>query len=133
MKIGILKEGGNERRVALIPADVAKLKKQEVEVIVEADAGAQAYNPDADYTEAGASVGSRDEVLKCDVIVGINPPVSEDLGKIGEGKILICLLQPLTDHALVQELLDKNISALSMDAIRSAFTLAARRSTTTSR
>ena len=57
MKIAVAKEIEIcERRVALIPDTVAKLVKQDLEVLVEAGAGEQAFFGDADYEAAWAKI-----------------------------------------------------------------------------
>ena len=64
MKIAIPSEARNgERLVALVPKDIAALKKQKVEIHVEAGAGSEAFIPDADFGDAGAMLGSRQQVL----------------------------------------------------------------------
>ena len=75
MTIGILKEGGNENRVVLLPEHVARLVKKKFPVAVEKDAGLAAFATDDSYKEAGATLVSRAEVLKdADMLLCINPP-----------------------------------------------------------
>ncbi|NNE42747.1 MAG: NAD(P)(+) transhydrogenase (Re/Si-specific) subunit alpha, partial [Gemmatimonadetes bacterium] len=59
-----------ERRVALVPASCAALKKKhEAQILIESGAGAEAGYPDDAYTAAGASVVSRADVFaKADVV-----------------------------------------------------------------
>ena len=52
MVIGILKESGAERRVAMLPGEVAVLVKLGVSVLVEAGAGALAWAADREYVAA---------------------------------------------------------------------------------
>src|ERR1043165_2950476 len=55
--IGVPKETfPGERRVALVPATVAPLKKAKLEVVIEAGAGAPAGFPDSAYQHAGATL-----------------------------------------------------------------------------
>src|SRR5947208_2087643 len=57
MRIGVPKEtASGERRVALVPEVVKKLAGQDQQVLVERGAGAGALIPDAQYTEAGATL-----------------------------------------------------------------------------
>jgi H+-translocating NAD(P) transhydrogenase subunit alpha len=49
MILGILKEHGDETRVALLPDNVQILVRQNVEVLVEKGAGDLAFVSDADY------------------------------------------------------------------------------------
>ena len=64
MKVAVLHEGGAETRVAAIPETVKKFAGLGAEIAVERGAGEAASISDADYEAAGASVGSRAEVLK---------------------------------------------------------------------
>ena len=49
MIIGIIKEAGTENRVAMLPGEVAVLKKMGIEVLVEIGAGERAFASDNDY------------------------------------------------------------------------------------
>ena len=77
MTVGILKETfPGERRVAVIPAGVATLKKAGITVIVEPGAGVSAGFPDDQYVSQGALVGtSRSDVLaKADCLLQVRTP-----------------------------------------------------------
>ena len=63
-----------ERRVALIPDAVRSLTGKELEVAVESGAGEGAGHPDAEYSEAGASVGSGDDAWGAEVVVKVARP-----------------------------------------------------------
>jgi len=50
MKVGVAKEtAAGERRVALVPEAVEKLRAADLSVLVERGAGAEAFFPDIDY------------------------------------------------------------------------------------
>jgi NAD(P) transhydrogenase subunit alpha len=120
MKIAIAKElPVNERRVALIPDVVARLAKQGLEIWVEAGAGEKAFFSDALYEEAGAKVIADSAQLwgEADVLLKVSPPQPEEIGKLREGGILIGFLNPLGDPALIQQLSDRRVTALSMEMI----------------
>ena len=60
MKVSVVKETApGERRVALVPEAVVKLRAAGLEVLVESGAGDGAWLTDDAYAEAGASVVSR--------------------------------------------------------------------------
>ena len=71
MTIGVpLEPSPGERRVALVPASIAPLKKAGFDVIVEQGAGARAGFPDSLYEEKGARIAAnRTEVFGADVLV----------------------------------------------------------------
>ncbi len=69
--IGIARErespenpGGLEKRVALIPTDVASLVEAGCEVAVEAGAGERIGFQDSQYREAGASIVKGEEIYR---------------------------------------------------------------------
>ena len=63
MKIGVAKETApGERRVALVPETLGKLKSPGLEVLVEHGAGDGSSIPDQAYTDAGATIVSTDDL-----------------------------------------------------------------------
>jgi NAD(P) transhydrogenase subunit alpha len=118
MNIGLLKESGQERRVALLPEVVAMLVKVNIPVMVEQDAGEGACVPDADYITAGATIHTKKEVITgCGMIVKINPPTPEELGWMKAGQIFLGVINPLADHEMVKKLSAANITVFSLDII----------------
>jgi NAD(P) transhydrogenase subunit alpha len=114
MTIGVLKEGDGENRVVLLPEHVASLVKKEFSVQVEKGAGLSAFASDESYTEAGATIRSRADLLKdADMLFSIHPLV-ESLPK---GKILISILGPLSNKPLVDKLAKEGVISYSLDMI----------------
>ncbi|MEN8228252.1 MAG: NAD(P) transhydrogenase subunit alpha [Bacteroidota bacterium] len=114
MTIGVLREGEGENRVVLLPEHISYLVKKSMTVLVEKDAGKASYASDQEYTEAGATVGSRADILKgADVIFSIHSP--ED--KIAEGKVLVSILSPLTNKSMVEKLAKSGVTSYSLDMI----------------
>lgn len=115
MRIGVLKEARpGETRVAATPASVAQLCQLGYDVVVEPGAGARSEFPDAAYVGAGATVG---DPLVAEIVLGVNPPSTEQLDGLAQGATLISLLAPALDTALVGDLATRPISALAMDAV----------------
>ena len=93
-----------ERRVCLIPADLPRLAKAGIEVLVERGAGVAAGFPDALYEDKGAKLAdSREELWSCgDVIatvrtLGASPECMEaDLKCVRPGQLLVGALP--VDH-----------------------------------
>ena len=93
-RVGVPREAGEgERRVALVPKVVEKLRGRGVEVVVESGAGLGALIPDELYTAAGATIG---DPWTADVVVKVAPPTSEEIGRLAGGSTLIGFLSPLT-------------------------------------
>jgi H+-translocating NAD(P) transhydrogenase subunit alpha len=118
MIIGLLKESGKERRVALLPEAVAVLTKQNVRVMIEKGAGEKAFAADKDYENAGATTGTKEEVIGgADVVLKINAPTPDELAKMKSGKVLMAVLNPLAEHDMVREVAAKGLISFSLDVI----------------
>lgn len=116
MTIGVLKEPSPETRVSLLPEHLATLKKWNVDVLVEKDAGVTAFATDEKYSEAGATIASRGEVInKSDILLSINAPVTSELPS--SSKILLGNYQALFNASLIKDWSDKGITVFSIDMI----------------
>jgi proton-translocating NAD(P)+ transhydrogenase subunit alpha len=107
-----------ERRVALSPDGAARLQTAGQRVIVEAGAGAAAWFPDTDYTDAGARLVTRRELYEeADIVVCVHPPAEADVSLLRPGQVLIGLLAPLVDPHLARTLADAKVTAISLDGL----------------
>ena len=115
MRIGVPKEtAAGERRVALVPEVVRKLKGKDHEIVVESGAAAGALLPDEQFTEAGATIG---DPWDADVVVKVAPPSADEVAKLGSGATLIGFLEPLTNPEGVSALANAGVTAIAMEAI----------------
>lgn len=126
MKVGVPKEiVASENRVALVPESVAPLQKAGLQILVERGAGECAFFPDRAYEAAGATTVSDSVTLltQADVVLKVHTPtLNPVLGKheaemMREGAALISFLQPLNHPDLVKHLVERKITAFSMDRI----------------
>jgi H+-translocating NAD(P) transhydrogenase subunit alpha len=119
MKVGVAKETApGERRVALVPEVLGKLKAAGLDVLVERDAGAGAAIPDAAYEEAGATIVSTDDLYaNADAILRVAKPSEKEVGRMRKGQAVLGLLAPLIDPATAKGLADRGAIAISLDAI----------------
>ena len=118
MIIGILKEEGTEKRVALLPESVATLIKMMVTVYVEKDAGLNAFAFDRDYENAGAKIAVKNEVIhQAEMLIKINPPSDIELAEMKEKTIFLAVLNPFFNRELITRLAMKNITSFSLDVI----------------
>ena len=119
MIVGALKENGRgEARVAVTPQSVPKLIKLGYEVMVETRAGVLANFPDELYTQAGATIGTRAEVLeKANLTLKVDAPTLEEISELPVDSALISFLWPATNDQHVQLLRRRNITALAMDCV----------------
>jgi proton-translocating NAD(P)+ transhydrogenase subunit alpha len=114
MIVGVPKETApNERRVALVPDLVPKLKRAGLEVVVQPDAGAAAGYPDGAYAQQGASLA--DVLSTADVLLKVQPPTVEEAGRLKEGATLIGFLQPYGNAAGIQALAARKVTAFAME------------------
>src|SRR5437868_12306244 len=115
MIVGVPKETApNERRVALVPDLIPKLKRAGLEVVVQPDAGTAAGYPDAAYRDQGARLAD-DALTSADVLLKVQPPTVEEAGRLKEGATLIGFLLPYGNAALIQALAAHKITAFAME------------------
>jgi NAD(P) transhydrogenase subunit alpha len=115
MTIGILKEGEPENRVSALPEVVALFLKLQVSVLVETGAGGRAFASDESYTQVGAKVVSRAEVLQqSDILMGIHQPVESEFKK---NAVVIGVYQPLFHFNTMKDWASKGYTVFSMDTI----------------
>lgn len=117
MTIGVLKESSPETRVSFLPEHISVFKKLNVNVVIELNAGEKAFVSDQKYVEAGATIISREDVLKnSDILLSINNLPSGDIDSL-QSKILLGNYQPLYNYSLMQKLAEKNVTVFSIDMI----------------
>ncbi len=118
MVIGILKESGAERRVAMLPGEVAVLVKLGLSVLVEAGAGALAWAEDREYVAAGASVTDRKELISgSGLILSVNPPLEDNPGVFSEGQILCSVVNPAENREWLEKARLRRLTVLALDII----------------
>ncbi len=118
MILGLLKEPGDETRVALLPEGVKAFTNLKVEVLVEHEAGSTAFATNADYEAIGAKVLSRADIFEqAEVLLQIQPPSDDDIQKIKTTQVWISAFNPLWETKLVRTFLDKGITTFSLDLI----------------
>ncbi|MFN2517887.1 MAG: Re/Si-specific NAD(P)(+) transhydrogenase subunit alpha [Jatrophihabitantaceae bacterium] len=123
LRVGVVKEvATGERRVALTPDVLGKLKDAGLEVLVEAGAGADAWFPDERYEQAGATiVESAKLYADADVLLSVGRP---DTGQLRSGQTVIAMLAPLLDPQFMAELAQRGVTAVSLDGLPRTLTRA---------
>jgi NAD(P) transhydrogenase subunit alpha len=120
MKIAVIKEEHpQDRRVAMVPANVQKLKDIGAEVQVESGVGESIGLSDEEYRTAGATVSKdRKAILSAtDVVLRLQRPSLEEVEGLKSGSILVGFLDPFNQTALLEKLASRGISAISMEMI----------------
>jgi NAD(P) transhydrogenase subunit alpha len=119
MKVGVAKETApGERRVALVPEVLGKLKAAGLDVLVETGAGAGSAIPDSAFADAGATIVSTVELLaQSDVILRVAKPSESEIKVLRSGQAVVGFLAPLIDPASAKALASQGVTAISLDAI----------------
>jgi len=119
MKAAVVKETApGERRVALVPDAIAKLRPAGIEVMIERGAGDGAWLSDAAYADAGAAIVSAAELYEtADVILTVTKPPAATISKLRKGQAIIGMLAPLTDPGLAAALTAQGVTAISLDGL----------------
>lgn len=116
MIIGVLKEEAGPR-VALTP-DVVKRLTEHNQVFIESGAGSSSFIADAEYEEAGATVGKRDDIVgKTTLLLSILPPDQQVLSSLPEGATVISSFRPYEDANIPEQLSQYPITVFSMDML----------------
>jgi H+-translocating NAD(P) transhydrogenase subunit alpha len=118
MTIGVLKDQSPETRVSLLPEHIATLKKWNVDVCIETNAGVNAFANDDKYIAAGATIKSRGDILQSsDIILSIQPPIEKSEFEILKSKIVLGVYQPLFNYGLMKDCAVNNVTVFSMDML----------------
>lgn len=137
MLISSLTEDKAEPRVAVTPDTVKRFLALGAEVQLEKGAGASAGFPDKAYTQAGAKIASREELLSTgDLFLQLHRPAGDDVKLMKKSAILIAMLDPYTQEkalpfialagvtAFAMELMPRITRAQTMDVLSSQANLA---------
>ena len=116
MKIAVLKEAAGETRCAAIPETVKKFAALGAEIAVETGAGGGATIPDSAFQEAGARVGSRQEVVGgAGIILCIQAPQPDSLAGAAPGALLVGGLDPMRQRERIDAYAASGLEALAME------------------
>lgn len=124
MKIGVPKERRpHERRVAATPDSVKRLVGMGAELLVETGAGAGSDIPDDAFVAAGAKIAPDEAATLCDadIVLKVQRPISaaeggpDEVALMKKGAILVGLLSPHADRALLDAYAKAGIVAFSME------------------
>jgi NAD(P) transhydrogenase subunit alpha len=120
LTIGVPRETADgETRVSFVPEVAERLQKMEddVEVVVESEAGTGAYHTDADYEAAGCRVADREAVFDADLVTKVAPPADDEVELLSDGQVLVGLLNPLNRPETAQALAERGVTTLAMELV----------------
>ena len=118
MILGIPKEiTENEKRVALLPEALSKIKG--LEIRVQAGAGEAAGFTNAAYQNKGAVLVPDAKSLyeQSDVVLKVMPPEASEASWMKEGAVLISFIYPHSHADLLNSLASRKVSVFAMDLI----------------
>lgn len=117
--IGVLTETADgEHRVALDPSAAGTLVKLGHTVLVETGAGQGARFPDSSYVSAGATLGTRTQVLAgCDVLVVVRAPSPALARKLRAQQVIVGLLDPLNNANQMKSFADRLVTAVAFELL----------------
>ncbi|MBW6496676.1 MAG: NAD(P)(+) transhydrogenase (Re/Si-specific) subunit alpha, partial [Burkholderiaceae bacterium] len=120
LRIGVPKETASaEKRVATVPDVVEKLVKLGFSVAVESGAGETADCSDDTYRAAGAEIveGAAKLWSTSDIVFKVLTPSAEEVGLMHEGQTLISFIWPAQNPELMQQLGERKVTVLAIDAL----------------
>ena len=118
MDIGVLKESTHqEKRAAVTPNVISKIRKLGHNVLVEKDIGLNANFLDSEYAEAGATISDISNIWSCDIILKINKPNKDEVNKLSKAQTFISFFSPALHPDLLMQCARDNINVLSMDSV----------------
>jgi NAD(P) transhydrogenase subunit alpha len=125
MQVAILKETfKGERRVALVPADVPKLAKAGLELLVETGAGAAAGFADEAYTAKGGKIApTRLAAGEAPIVVQVRSLGANlkegrhDLARFRSGQIVLGMCDPLGEPNAVAEIAQTGATLFALELI----------------
>jgi H+-translocating NAD(P) transhydrogenase subunit alpha len=131
--LGVLGEQrAGERRVAMVPADVARLSTRAI-IRIERGAGTAAGHQDDDYEKAGATLATRAELVSTSqLLIGVRAPADLEIFRPGTAVISLGGRDDRVAHAAAKrdlrhlglERLPRTARAQSMDVLSSQATVA---------
>ena len=121
MNVGTVKEIKKyEYRVGLTPSNVKEYVALGHQVFVQASAGMGSSFADQDYVDAGATIlaTAKEVWQKCNMIVKVKEPLSDEYDLIQENQIIYTFLHLAADKPLTEALLAKKAKAVAYETIR---------------
>ncbi|HEY6002953.1 MAG TPA: Re/Si-specific NAD(P)(+) transhydrogenase subunit alpha [Anaeromyxobacter sp.] len=119
MRIAVPKETApRERRVALVPENVARLVKQGHEIRVEKGAGEESGFGDGAYEAAGATTHPGAAVYDgAEIVARVRCPDEREAGALPAGSLLVGLLSPSAGNRVLSRLAERRVNALAMEKV----------------
>eukprot|EP00456_Euglypha_rotunda_P022388 TRINITY_DN1890_c0_g1_i2.p1 TRINITY_DN1890_c0_g1~~TRINITY_DN1890_c0_g1_i2.p1 ORF type:complete len:333 (+),score=57.91 TRINITY_DN1890_c0_g1_i2:153-1151(+) len=124
MSIGVPKEvHEEEKRVSQSPESVEKLTKKGFKVVVESGAGEGSNFSDAQYQQAGATIGNTKEAFAQDIVLKVRAPEfhksqnTHEVSLLKKGANIISFVFPAQNKDLLEKLKENKNTVFAMDCV----------------
>jgi alanine dehydrogenase len=120
MRIGVPRETKTmEYRVGLVPDAVRALTRAGHQILVERGAGQGSGFSDESFSQAGASLVSREEAWsQPEMIVKVKEPQADEVGYLRRGQVLFTYLHLAANPPLARALLDSGVIGIAYETIQ---------------
>lgn len=120
MRIGVPTEiKNNENRVAMTPAGVVHLIRNNHEVFIQKGAGLGSGFTDEQYVEAGAKlVETAEEAWSMEMVMKVKEPIESEYKHFHEGLILFTYLHLAPEPELTKALVEKKVVAIAYETVQ---------------
>lgn len=106
----------DETRMLLTPEACGMLTSAGIKVSMEAGAGVDISFSDEAYSEYGVKIVTREDALKCPIVLSFMPLKAKDVKKMTKGSALMCMMgHDLFESATIKALLTQHISTVCLD------------------
>ena len=108
-----------ETRAAIVPATVKKLKELGLDIFVEEGLGLKSDFKNSDYEAAGAKLISdaATAYAAADIVTRVRKPQAAEIDALRPGTLHISFLDPFNESALIADLANRELAAISMEMI----------------
>lgn len=107
----------DERRVALIPELVGRLRAAGARVRIQAGAARTAGYHDEDWDDVDIVGDFATVVAGADVVAKVAPPTLDEVAQLRPGTVLVCLMSAFQHLDVVAALRERRITTLAMDHV----------------
>ncbi|ENQ3079008.1 alanine dehydrogenase [Bacillus sp. WLY-B-L8] len=120
MRIGVPTEiKNNENRVAMTPAGVVHLIRNNHEVFIQKGAGLGSGFTDEQYVEAGAKiVETAEEAWSMEMVMKVKEPIASEYKYFREGLVLFTYLHLAPEPELTKALIDNKVVAIAYETVQ---------------
>jgi alanine dehydrogenase len=119
VRVGVPRECKTmEFRVGMVPDGARQLVRDGHEVWVERGAGEGSGFSDAEFEQAGARLGEREQVWAADLVVKVKEPQPQEFALLREGQVLFTYLHLAAAPQVATALRDAGVVAIAYETIR---------------